>query len=467
MANSSRLNKNRNGQMLIPMNVDGGAWDNNFINSTKFCILIVMGFINVGVVVWLYNAYTGWVFNLLVGMFMVFINQLVLRYLILEEKYYYRMYKKMKQYEISNPSVFWNIASMRDTDDGAVLIYADGKVGIMVRLERDTITGKPTEFKEVHYDAISDFYKEINLKGLKFVQMNIMEQAGKDPRLQKLDELVIKADNPNISKIIEYQVGYIKKITRATLFESDYFLFYYDDINKSDAIVGDVIDCIYKILDGAFIGFSVLNSSEVLEMVKEQYGVKYFDYTEATVSMYKNYGTQIPKAFKLTGIIYENGEEVEVGVQENNRLNSLSSYIKSGLIEDGEWTVKEALSGKIKSKGTKGGLDENKLTKYSDIIGDMRIKDTGLIDLDNDIFGVSDDNSSGNKIGNIASNIVDDILYPKVEDGEIYIELDEENIKDNSLLDNLDTENNNENNNGNATSIKNRSIFGNKKKKER
>ena len=60
------------------------------------------------------------------------------------------MYKQLKESEITTPAIFWDIASIKDTIDGAILTYSDAKIGILLRIERDTITGKPPEFKETH-----------------------------------------------------------------------------------------------------------------------------------------------------------------------------------------------------------------------------------------------------------------------------------------------------------------------------
>lgn len=385
MANSSRLNKNRNGQMLIPMNVEGGVWQDGFFNSTKGIAGIIMLFGTVGIAAWIHGLYVGWVLKLILFLIVLFIDQLILRYIIFEEKYYYRMYKKMKVYEVSTPAVFWNIAHMRDTDDGAVLMYGDGKVGIIMRMERDTITGKNNEFKEIHYDAISDFYKELNLRDLKFIQMNLMEQAGKDPRIQKLDELGARAKNPNISKIIDAQVGHIKKVTRATLFESDYFLIYTTDMNKSDVIASEAIDCVYKLMEGAFIGFEVLNGSQIIELIREQYGVKYFDSTEATVNMYKNFGMTIHRALDIKEVIYTDGSRDKLDADGNNRISMLTGYIKRGAIKPGEWSVRETLQGNMIKKNKKG---DERITRFEDILakGKTRIENEQA-NMDDLLFG--------------------------------------------------------------------------------
>ncbi len=386
MANSKRLYKDRDGNVFIPMNVEGGVWEENFLTSGKIAALVGMLVGDFVFAMWVGRLHAGWVLNSLLYIFMIFIDQLIIRFVVFEEKYYYRMYTKMKVNSISTPAVFWDIASMKDTEDGAILVYSDMKMGVIVRVERDTITGKPEDFKEAHFDAISDFYKEINLKRYKFIQMNIMEQAGKDPRLQTLDELTVKSDNKNIASLIEMQVGHIKNITRATLFESDYFLIYTDEISKSDVIVSDVIDCVYKLLDGAFIGFSILSSKEVLELFKEIYGVKYFDYTEATLNMFKNNGLSIGKSFNISEIHFNTGEEEKVGSVEINRLNLLASYIIKNDVKYGEWTIKDALKGKIKSSiNNNAAHKENTDIKAGTVDAEVT-KD--YIDLDNYAFGV-------------------------------------------------------------------------------
>lgn len=405
MANSSRLEKNRNGQMLIPMNVDSNSLDYHFINSAKLCILIVMLFFNGGLIAWANNSYFNISLYILLFIFLFIVDTLVLRYAILEEKYYYRMYKKMKQFEISTPSVFWNIVSMKDTEDGTILVYSDGKVGVVVKLERDTIIGKDDDFEEIHYDAISDFYKELNLKNLKYVQLNIMEQAGKDPRLQKLDELVAKTSNKNIARIVESQVGYIKRITRATLFETDYFLIYSDNINSTDVIIQDTVDCVYKILSGGFIGFSILNSDEILELFKDENNVKYFDYTEATVNVYKNYGINIPKAFDIKSIQYDDNTTDDIDSSRYNKLVQLLNKVNKGEINIDEYNIKETLR--------ETSVTLNKAYKGVQLTDDIK-KDTDNIieDIDNNIFEIGDE---GTRVEKIIGDVIDDIIYKKEE----------------------------------------------------
>lgn len=352
MANTSRRQLDSAGNQFMPMNVEGGSWDENFISTKKlvamgalFFILLFMimvyadqgtsfGRVAIGICLWLLAA------------------QWVVRYIVFEEKFYYKMYKIMKDHEITTPAIFWDITSIKDSYDGAIMTYSDTKIGILVRLERDTITGKNKDFKETHYDAISDFYRELVQSKYKFVQMNVMQQAGNDPRLDELSKLIHKSDNKNICELMEREIGFIKSISHKTLYESDYILIYTSDLQKVDSIIDDAVECIYKILDGAYIGYRVLTAREIIEFVKEIYGVKYFNYTQATLDMFKLSGTHTGKPFSICEIQYTDGSSQNITNYEINKIYQMTSDVMSGTRRIEDISLQETLKRKeVKNNG--------------------------------------------------------------------------------------------------------------------
>lgn len=386
MANSSRLYKDKNGNMFIPMNVEGGSWDEHFITTPKLVCIVLM--LVSAIIIWAYLADMGSFLSSYMMFYAIWavICFYVMRFIIFEEKFYYRMYKQLKDSEITTPSIFWDIASIKDTMDGAILTYSDAKIGVLVRIERDTITGKPDEFKETHYDAISDFYKEAILHKYQFVQLNIMEQAGNDPRLEELDKLIYTDSNPNIRLLMEKQVGYIKNITHHTLYESDYFLFYTNDLSKIDIIIDEIIDIIYKLMDGAYIGYRVLRARDIIEFVKEEYGVKYFNYTEATLSMFKSHGVTTKSPFNIIKVNYTDGEIQPIGQYERNKINKLASDVLNGTIDLNKTSIKEALKPrqnmnikKVEFESLSEGFDDSsrKIKHKPPVLNKQQAKKTG------------------------------------------------------------------------------------------
>lgn len=343
MANTNRRYIDKNGNMFIPMNVEGGSWNEHFMTTNKLVVLGISLAVFIIMIVWLKGRYVGFsTYFLFIGIYL-FIFQFILRYVVFEEKLYYSMYQELKGNEITTPSIFWNIATIRDNIDGAVLTYADGKVGILVKLDRDTIIGKDKEFMERHYDAIADFYRELNNKKLNFIQMNVMERAGNDPRLTELDKLTIKSDNSNINRLMELQVGYIKHLSQNTLYESDYLLVYTKDLSKLNSIVDDTVECIYKIIDGAYIGYRILDRKEIADFNKEQFGVKYFNETEATLSMFKNNDMTTSVPFKLSEIVFSTGGSQKVGNRELNIINKWTSDVSNGTLDITKVAIKDTI----------------------------------------------------------------------------------------------------------------------------
>lgn len=362
MANSSRRYLDSNGNQFMPMNAEGGSWNENFIDTKK---LIVMGIILISLVVCIMHlgeSEASFGHSVIVLGIWFIVSLYALRFIVFEEKFYYRMYKVLKDNEITTPAIFWNIASIRDTSDGAILTYSDTKIGILVKLERDTITGKHPEFKETHYDAISDFYRELMRYKYRFVQFNIMEKAGNDPRLENLDPLVHKSSNKNIRELMEKEVGYIKSISYNTLYESDYILIYTSELTKIDNIIGDSIDCIYKILDGAYIGYRILTSREIIELIKELYGIKYFNYTQATLDRQKLNGIQITKPFDIVGLEMDDGEIIELEKDQINKITRLTSDVLNGAESIDKISIRNTLKIK-KNNNNFYGVDIDKIAQ--------------------------------------------------------------------------------------------------------
>lgn len=359
MANTKRRKLDNAGNQFMPMNVEGGSWDEHFISTKKLVFIGIIFFSLMFMIMYFADNGTSVSSILICLAVWLFISQLIVRYIVFEEKFYYKMYKVMKNHEITTPAIFWDITSIKDSYDGAILTYSDAKIAIVVKLERDTITGKREDFKEIHYDAISDFYRALMQAKYMFVQMNLMEQAGDDPRLDELGKLVNKSNNKNICELMEKEIGYIKNISHKTLYESDYFIIYTYDVQKIDSIIDEAIECLYKVLDGAYIGYRVLSAKEVVEFVRSLYGVKYFNYTQATLDMFKIAGISGKKPFVISDIRYTDGSEQEIGEYELNKIYKITSDIKQGSLRIEDISIQDAL--KLKENKNKiNGIDLDK-----------------------------------------------------------------------------------------------------------
>lgn len=342
--NSKRLRMNEQGRMFIPMNVEGGGYDENFFSTPK---LITVGLLVLVLVILIATLASpenrlSALGKVLAIVFYLFIASFVVRYVIFEERYYFKMYKKMLANQNPTTAVFWRIAAIRDTVRGGILRYSDGKYGAILKLERDSIIGKNSEFRESHFDALSDFYKEIALRKLAFVQLNMMERADNDSRIPALDTLILNETNANLRKVLQLELGYIKNRSRETLYETDYILVYTTKLERVDSLISDIQSCASILLDGAYSGFEILGQREIIDLHKEIFGIGYFNLSEASINTFNEVGAK-KKAITLKALKLTNGRTVELTKRDTDIINRLLKRVEDGEVDISDISVLKAL----------------------------------------------------------------------------------------------------------------------------
>ena len=329
--NSERRNS-KDGKTLIPINIDGANYEDSSIKAYKTITMMVMAFIlfiivlyaigqqGKGADIWLYLGL--W----LIGAFYIG------RFVIFEEKAQKKNMQNLKKYAVTTPALFWNIPFVKDTQDGAIVIYADGKVGVIVKFERDTISGLDSDAKENHFDAVSDFIREITLKGYSHMMMDIMEPSGEDPRFKEMDREASNSDNKSIRKFMESQVGYIKNLARNSLYDNEYYLIYTFDTSKIDNILSDVVRAVNIAMDGCYIGYKILRKSAIVKFIQQEDNVKFFNINDAMIAV--NNANMKGKIITLKSVKFDDGtvqdldipavREIEKELNDNSKAKKLS-----------------------------------------------------------------------------------------------------------------------------------------------
>lgn len=335
--------------MFLPMNIQGGSslGKEYFLSAPKLVILIIMVFVAWYLVATLERIGIkplAWII-FTISISLIYLK--LIRKFILEEEYFYSIYDRATKLGNVTPDLFWKVSSIKKTAEGDILIYDDMKIACILKLERDTIVGKAVESSEIHYDAWSDFYKELHTKNLRFLQMNIMEPSGKDTRLALLGNTASKAKNSNVRDALEIEMGYLKAISSATLSEFDYILVYTPSISKIDSLIDDISECSYKLLGGAYSSVKILNEKEIYDLIKPIYNVDFFDGVQAQMNVYRDVDTKVPNLFTIKKLKYSDGEIKELNDGDRRNLIQLSSLVSNGALRYGEWSVKDALDGNI------------------------------------------------------------------------------------------------------------------------
>jgi hypothetical protein len=411
------------------MNVEGGGYDERFFNTTKILTVVGMAVGWVVVVTWLNSLQNAtFIFKLGTIAVMLFISSLLVRFVVFEESYFYKMYKKTLTYSDPTSDVFWNISSIKDTANGSILLFSDLKIGVLVKLKRGSIIGKNQDFMEQHYDAVSDFLSEIVGRGYMFVHLNMMERADNDDRLDKLASKVASTSNQNMKKLLELQVGHLRNTTRNSLYESDYYLIYTDRAERFDNITRDVEDCLEYVLNGSYNGYYELDKRETIEVHKELIGVSYFDYNSATVNTFREFQIDDTPAVTIKRINLASGSVVDISKSDDALLRKIAKEIDYGNSTDIN-VMKMLAQSKNNDYRLRSGID---LDKVSQTKIDTNIVKDALRNKKRPRKGV-------NKATNLASNDADDsLLENPIEDDTLDTDNKSSDIDYDKLLDNLD-----------------------------
>lgn len=324
----------QNGKIFLPINIDGLEETDHFMTMPK---LVVLGILGVFLIIIIGSASQGGI-NLFTGFFIWFIiAQYVIRYVVFEEKRYYKAYMQTKQVEVCTPAEFFKITAVRETSNGSVILFQNRQVGVLVRLERGTVVGRLNDFMGEHYDAMSEMFRALLRAKLKFLVMDVCESTGNESTVDALGRLTVNSTNKNINKLMELQVGYIKTLVNDTIYSKDYLLIY-TEASRVGTLIAEVEEALRMSMDGAIDGYEIMDQNGISAFVSEYFGVGYFsgeDVLRAGV---------VRKAFKIVGVEYEDGVRITLGDTERKKLEMQVKGIEEGKFTARQVSLRRALS---------------------------------------------------------------------------------------------------------------------------
>lgn len=346
MASWERMVHDSQQRIFIPINVDLSYENDSFLTLPKG--LAIFGSVGAYVLTIAWGANTGltvfgWIVILLL---LTLVVQYIIRKVVFQENYFFKQWTITKKLGKPKASRFWNIASIRKTLIGDILVFSDMKLGAILELDKDTIIGKASDNEEEHYDAWSEFYRTVFDMRLSIAQMNLMEPAGRDKRFNELSDIAQSSSNPRIRTLLEQNVGYMKYLSGNTLDEHDYILVYTKDMNRMDTLLNDILEAGSCLMDGAYVGARILSESEIYNLPRGNFNVKFFDGVEAQMNVYRTGGYTIKSPFHITGLEFEGHKKVTITPELEKKLEQASKLVDNENISFIDWNVLDALNGK-------------------------------------------------------------------------------------------------------------------------
>ncbi|GHU92732.1 hypothetical protein FACS1894208_00460 [Clostridia bacterium] len=334
-ASYKRLQRHpQNSKIFLPINIDGIETADHFITVPKLVTIGAIGFLLVAIVV---NSLSGGI-NMFLGILIwLLLSSFAARYIIFEERRYYKAYLQTKKVEVCTPAEFFKVTSVRDTPGGAVIMFNSGLVGLLVRLERGTVVGRPADFVGEHYDAMSEMYRQLLKAGLKFVSLDVCESSGNESTVDALGRLTVNSSNRNINKLLELQVGYIKTLVNDTIYTRDYILIY-TEAARIGTLISESEEALRMSLEGAIDGYEFLNEAEMSVFVSEYFGVGFFSGGDVL-----RRGV-VRKAFKVVGAEYDDGVKLTIGDDERAKLDKQVKGVSEGKFVARDVSLRKAVA---------------------------------------------------------------------------------------------------------------------------
>ena len=302
MSALTRVEKNARGEVLIPVNVEG-ITDNEGLSIKQTITLILLGLLLLVDIFWFKDKPIGkiflaWVVN--IGLY-ILIAQFFIRKFVLDEAYKMTQIELMDKYQNCTPELTWDVMAIDENTN--VMQFTDGRVAMLLGIEQATIVGRPADFKDTHYDGISDFTRILDEQGMRWVHLNIMMSAKYDKRLSVLGKYISACDMPSITRMTTEHLGYLRNIEINTLYETEYYMVSTTAAIGAVRLQNAVQDAIDYLETAAYNSVKILGREEIEVLNAETNNVDYFDIEETMREMAKRAST-IKQVFNIKDISF-------------------------------------------------------------------------------------------------------------------------------------------------------------------
>lgn len=271
----NRVKKDQQGNMMIPHNVSGSTYEEgaSVAQAIAACALLVGGIV---LFIWfkdtrLSRSFINW---LVVIAAYLFVAQLVLRYIIIGEKYLMKQTDLIRKATDKVPADQWGVINI---DDDGVIYYQDGRLGLIIEAEQATVVGRNENFKHAHYSALSDFYKVLNQSRISWTHINAMINAKQENRLSRVGEDLQDCPNAAIKKMCDMHLAYMRNLEIRTLYEKEYWgLIARPSVGK-DKLLEIAANAAENLENAAFNSYNILSKEQCYSLNVELQALNSFD----------------------------------------------------------------------------------------------------------------------------------------------------------------------------------------------
>ena len=208
-----------------------------------------------------------------------YIALMVLRFVVLKESHYSKMYEQLVKSDFSlQDTDFWRIFDISPVYP-YICYFTNGRQGMFIRMERDALTGKEGDAVYNHYEAISDAYNKAHTLNMDIVHIDYMDNIGNDARLDTLYNDLERVKNPDMQDMLLDIYNNLEEEMSYSYTSYDIYLFITRD--RVENLLYNVQQVASIMLGGNFITYRVLNKAELSGVCTALFNFNDFSINEA------------------------------------------------------------------------------------------------------------------------------------------------------------------------------------------
>lgn len=232
--------------------------------------------------------------NIVMGCLIFFGVTLIIRFPILKEHKIRNeiLSSRERDYKKTYKNL-WGIFSI-DSNYPYFTHLRNGKTALFIRFDKDVIIGKPSGYKDEHFEAIGDAYNLASSMGIRMCHIDYMDKVGNDARLDNCFESLGTIQNPDMRSLLTSIYTNIKETMDDSVTTFDVFV--YTSKSSDSAFWYQLKKIIACMLDANYASFKVLNANDLRELPKSLFNLHDFSVVEAESQIVdsSNYSGVVP-----------------------------------------------------------------------------------------------------------------------------------------------------------------------------
>lgn len=219
--------------LKMPLNIEQNMRKSPYMTTARtiFGLAVVVVYIVSFIYIMINMFFKSDTRNIFGGLFWLivctYVFLLILRFIVLREKYLKGIYKTIRENENNNLSTILKIYNYEVHENVPVFYLSNGYCVIGIKLNNGAVVGYDSKYEVYqHEEAIADTIKEINQRFLGCFQANIMETIGVDKRWERflsgLHTCKIDIIKLLVASIAEYNM-------QSKIYESHDYFYIYDN----------------------------------------------------------------------------------------------------------------------------------------------------------------------------------------------------------------------------------------------